>query len=137
MQFELLFSLSTMIIVRSRYMPPLQRHAAINIFGVFFVHPDVHVTERLINHESIHTAQMRELAYIPFYLIYLIEWILRLFMKSNAYMSIGFEREAYKHENDPNYLEHRKHYAWIKYMRKKEKTKNKKKKYKNREKDKS
>ena len=124
-----------MIIVRSRYMPPLRRHAAINIFGMFFVHPDVHVTERLINHERIHTAQMRELAYLPFYLIYLIEWLLRLFMKSNAYMSIGFEREAYKHENDLNYLKHRKHYAWVKYMRKKKR--DKKKKNKNRKKDKS
>ena len=117
-----------MIIVRSRYMPPLRRHAAINIFGVFFVHPDVQVTERLINHERIHTAQMRELAYIPFYLFYLTEWLLRLFMKSNAYMNIGFEREAYKHENDPSYLERRKHYAWVKHMRKNEKTKKRKKK---------
>jgi len=102
-------------------MPPLRRHAAINIFGVFFVHPDVHINERLINHERIHTAQMRELAYIPFYIIYMIEWLLRLVMKNNAYMSISFEREAYRHENEPDYLEKRKHYAWIKYMTKKNK----------------
>lgn len=115
-------------------MPPLRRHAAINIFGVFFVHPEVQVSKRLITHEKIHTAQMRELAYIPFYLIYLIEWLLRLFMKSNAYMSIGFEREAYRHENDPTYLKRRKHYAWIKYMKKdndKRRKKKKNKKHKN------
>ncbi len=121
-----------MKIVRSRYMPPLRRHAAINIFGVFFVHPEVQVTDRLINHEKIHTAQMRELGYLPFYLIYLIEWILRLFMKSNAYMSIGFEREAYRHEGDPFYLKRRKHYAWVKYMRKKKVKKHKHNKKKHR-----
>ena len=78
-----------MKIVRSKYLPPSRRHAAINLFGIFFVHPNVHVNERLINHERIHTAQMRELLYIPFYLIYLIEWLLRLVMKDNAYLSIG------------------------------------------------
>lgn len=116
-----------MKIVRSKYLPPSRRHVAINLFGIFFVHPNVHVNERLINHERIHTAQMRELLYIPFYLIYLIEWLLRLVMKDNAYLSIGFEREAYRNEHDPNYLEHRKHYAWVKYLRKNKKNKRKKK----------
>ena len=53
-----------------------------------------------------------------FYIIYLIEWTIRLFMKGNAYMSISFEREAYRHESDFDYLEQRKHYAWVKYLRK-------------------
>lgn len=123
-----------MKIVRSKYLPPSRRHAAINLFGIFFVHPNVHVNERLINHERIHTAQMRELLYIPFYLIYLIEWLLRLVMKDNAYLSIGFEREAYRHEDDPSYLEYRKHYAWVKYLRKKNKRQRKRKrKRKNRD----
>ena len=112
-----------MKIVRSRYLPPLRRHVAINLFGVFFVHPNVHVNERLINHERIHTAQMRELGYLPFYLIYLIEWFIRLVMKGNAYLSISFEREAYRHENDFDYLSRRKHYAWVKYLKKKNKKK--------------
>lgn len=112
-----------MKIVRSRYLPPLRRHAAINIFGVFFVHPDVRITERLINHERIHTAQMRELGYVFFYLIYLIEWLLRLVMKDNAYLSIGFEREAYRHEGNLDYLKKRKHYAWVKYLKKKKRKK--------------
>ena len=112
-----------MKIVRSRYLPPLRRHAAINIFGVFFVHPDVRITERLINHERIHTAQMRELGYVFFYLIYLIEWLLRLVMKDNAYLSIGFEREAYRHEGNLDYLKKRKHYEWVKYLKKKKRKK--------------
>jgi len=114
-----------MKIIRSKYLPPLRRHAAINLFGILFVHPNVYLTDRIINHERIHTAQMRELCYLPFYIIYLTEWLIRLFPKGNAYMSIGFEREAYRHEGDMRYLQHRKHYAWVKYM----KWKNKRSKY--------
>lgn len=108
-----------MIVIRSRFLPPSRNFSAINLFGVFFVHPDVKVTRRLINHESIHTAQMRELLYLPFYIIYCIEWLIRLFLKGDAYFNLSFEREAYRNEHDYHYLEKRKHYAWIKYMRKK------------------
>mgnify|MGYP006988875648 CR=1 FL=1 len=107
-----------MIIVRTKYLPPLRNYNAINLFGVFFVHPDVPVTKRLINHESIHTAQMRELLYVPFYIIYLIEWLIKLFFKGNAYFNISFEREAYKNESNYSYLKERKHFAWVKYLRK-------------------
>lgn len=117
-----------MKVVRSKYLPPLRRHVAINLFGVFFVHPGVNVNERLINHERIHTAQMRELLYLPFYIIYLVEWGIRLMMRGNAYLSIGFEREAYLHERDLDYLEHRKPYAWVKYLRKNKKQRRRKRK---------
>lgn len=119
-----------MIIVRTKYLPPSRNFTAINLFGVFFVHPDVKITKRLINHESIHTAQMRELLYLPFYIIYLIEWLVRLFFRGNAYFNISFEREAYKNEYDYDYLEQRKHFAWIKYMRKKKGAKKSKKRKK-------
>lgn len=112
-----------MKIVRSKYLPPSRRFSAINLFGVFFVRPEVRVTKLLINHESIHTAQMRELLYLPFYLIYCIEWLVRLFLKGNAYFNLSFEREAYRNEHDFQYLEKRKHYAWIKYIRKKKRKK--------------
>lgn len=108
-----------MIIVRTKYLPPSRNYSAINLFGVFFVHPDVAVTKRLINHESIHTAQMREMLYLPFYIIYIIEWFIKLFFKGNAYSNLSFEREAYKNEGNYNYLKQRKHYAWVKYIRKK------------------
>ncbi|MBP5687103.1 MAG: hypothetical protein IK100_01680 [Muribaculaceae bacterium] len=114
-----------MKIIRSKYLPPLRNYSAINLFGVFFVHPDVAVTKRLINHESIHSAQMRELLYLPFYILYLLEWFIRLFGRGDAYFNLSFEREAYKNEANYNYLNERKHYAWIKYMRKKKKNKKK------------
>ena len=108
-----------MKIIKSKYLPPLRRHIAINLFGVLFVHPDVRVNKRLLNHERIHTAQMRELAYLPFYILYLLEWMIRLMPHGNAYRSISFEREAYSHDSNLYYLKHRKHYAWLKYMKRK------------------
>ena len=59
-----------------------------------------------INHEQIHLAQQLELLIIPFYIIYLIEWIFK------GYRNISFEKEAYTHQEDMNYLEwRRKSYA--------------------------
>ena len=112
-----------MIIIRTKYLPPSRNYSAINLFGVFFVHPDVQVNKRLINHESIHTAQMREMLFVPFYIFYLVEWLVRLMMRGNAYRNISFEREAYDNQRNPDYLRHRRHYAWLKYMRKPGRTK--------------
>ena len=49
---------------------------------------------------------------------YVVEWLVKLSQKRNAYYRISFEREAYRHEHNLNYLRHRKHYAWWKMMRK-------------------
>ena len=108
-----------MKIVRSKYLPPSRRHAAINLFGIFFVHPNVHVNERLINHERIHTAQLLEMGIVFFYIWYFVEWLVKLPTPGRAYYRISFEREAYLHEHDLDYLKHRKMYSWWKYLRKK------------------
>lgn len=105
-----------MIIIRNRLLP-FPSFAAINIFGVLFCRPDTKVTPRLINHERIHTRQMLEMAILPFYLWYLIEWLVRLPHDGNAYYHISFEREAYLHEHDKHYLEHRRWYAWWRHMK--------------------
>lgn len=75
------------------------------------------VTQRMLNHEAIHTAQMKEMLYVPFYLWYVVEWVARLFMQGNAYRNISFEREAYGNQQNGSYLRDRKRYAWVKYLR--------------------
>ena len=95
---------------------PFKGFLAINLFGVLFVRKDASSGSKLsdttIRHESIHTAQMKELGYIFFYLIYFIEWIIRLFTNPGAaYYSISFEQEAYNNQYDRNYLKNRKHFA--------------------------
>lgn len=97
---------------------PVPGFAAINIFGICFVRKTAwerrteEVRAVIINHESIHTAQMRELLYIGFYVAYLLEWVYRLvFHTRTAYEGISFEREAYAHQEEPGYLATRRHFA--------------------------
>lgn len=74
--------------------------------------------ERIINHERIHWKQQLEMGIIFFYIWYLLEWFIKLFIYGKkAYYNISFEREANAYENDFNYLKTRKTYSWIHYIR--------------------
>lgn len=55
---------------------PFKGFLAINLFGFLFARKKL--TEVDINHEKIHTEQMKELLYIPFYILYILEYIIRL-----------------------------------------------------------
>lgn len=104
-----------MKIVRNRLLPVGARLGAINLFGILFAKHDMRITPRVLNHEQIHTAQMRELFYVPFYLLYVMEWLWRLVQTRGrmheAYMRISFEREAYTHDADLHYRRHRRPFA--------------------------
>lgn len=96
---------------------PFKGFVAINLFGILFVRKEYKALSPFtINHEEIHTAQMKELGYIGFYIIYILEWLYRLvFHTQTAYMGLSFEIEAYHNEFDLEYLGKRKHFAqWIK-----------------------
>ncbi len=98
---------------------PFRTFAAVNIFGLIFVRRGNKFTDDDLRHELIHTRQMRELLYVPFYIVYGIEWLVRLIQYRKplrAYLNISFEREAYVHQSDTDYLKTRRHYAWRKYL---------------------
>lgn len=70
--------------------------------------------KEIINHESIHFQQAIELGVLPFYLIYFLEWLLKLpFYGSRAYENISFEREAYGNDENLEYLKNRIRYNWF------------------------
>ncbi|MDD3321448.1 MAG: hypothetical protein PHS59_08395 [Paludibacter sp.] len=76
--------------------------------------------KRIMNHEKIHIRQQVELLVLPFYLFYLIEFgieMLKYRNKQKAYMNISFEREAFNHDLDFNYLKNRQLWAWISYIK--------------------
>tara|TARA_R110000822_G_scaffold161_1_gene724 strand:- start:27820 stop:28191 length:372 start_codon:yes stop_codon:yes gene_type:complete len=76
--------------------------------------------QRIINHETIHIEQQKELLVIPFYVLYILEYVIKLpFYGKKAYYNISFEREAYSNELNKEYLSQRKRYAWIKLIFKK------------------
>lgn len=72
----------------------------------------------LINHEKIHLKQQLELLIIPFFVIYVLEFYIRLLQYNNwkmAYRNISFEREAYENEKDLNYIKRRPLWNFIGY----------------------
>jgi hypothetical protein len=74
------------------------------------------MSEEDLNHERIHTAQMKEMLYIFFYLWYFVEWLLEIFhYGSTAYHTNTFEREAFDNDDNLTYLVTRPRFAWWKY----------------------
>ena len=66
------------------------------------------------NKENIHWEQQTEMLILPFYLWYFIEWIIRIPINGrSAYRKIWFEQETAKNGYNLNYLEIRKHFAWL------------------------
>lgn len=105
------------IIIKSKLVP---NHTCVNIFGTLWTRDKSWIDKFVINHEKIHTKQEIELLFIPFYIIYILEWLVRLVQYRNqkdAYMNISFEREAYKFGKDLFYLSRRKPYSWVKYLK--------------------
>lgn len=107
---------------------PFPGFTAINLFGIIFIRKGCRFTPVDLLHERIHTRQQRELLFIPFYLLYVLEWLWRLLQTRplhhllrrssllRAYRRLSFEREAYEHQNEPDYLSSRTHYAWVHYL---------------------
>lgn len=95
---------------------PFKGFIAINLFGVLFVRKEYKgkIDKSTLNHESIHTAQMKELFYIPFYILYFLEWVANCIVCRNmiiAYYNISFEKEAFANEVNYEYLSTRKRFA--------------------------
>ena len=75
----------------------------------------------LLNHEKIHLKQQQELFILPFYLLYVMEWIMRSLIELDfykGYQNISFEREAYYNEKDLHYLDRRQPFGFLQYLRK-------------------
>ena len=118
---------------------PFKGYLAINLFGTLFVRSEYAYKlelepykAKVLNHESIHTEQMKDFArFMPkfiqqyiggivFYIIYLLEWLFKvIFMypfSHEAYRNISFEREAFQNEKDLSYIDNRKLFAQWKIL---------------------
>ena len=106
-----------MILVKNKLIP-FNGFKAINIFGIVF-YKGQRPSAAALNHEAIHSAQGRELLWLPFYVIYLLEFIIRLVLTlsfKEAYRSISFEQEARIYQAFDDYLPVRTHYYWINFL---------------------
>ena len=73
----------------------------------------------LINHDKIHLKQQLELLVISFFILYGLEFVIRLIKHRNwhlAYKNISFEREAYINESNFDYLRNRKNWSFMNYF---------------------
>jgi hypothetical protein len=122
-----------MKIIRNNIIP-FSGYKAMNLFGVLFVRGNARIDDATINHEAIHSRQFVELmvlfavatvfirwwlpvfAPFAFYVWYVLEWLIRLFMRGNAYRNISFEREAYANQGDFSYLKGRGWFNFLKYL---------------------
>ena len=105
------------MIVKCRFVP---EGICINLFGTYWARNPWWIDKYVVNHERIHTAQQSELLFVPFYLLYVLEWLWRLIQyrdRKQAYYNISFEREAYANGHDLGYLPRRKHYSFLRYLR--------------------
>lgn len=108
-----------MKIKEGKCLPP-KGFRGINIFGTLYVREGYEPSERMVNHELIHTVQMKEMLWVFFYLWYGIEWSIKFLFKywnrHTAYRNISFEREAYENEKDFSFLESRNFWNFLKYI---------------------
>ena len=104
----------------SKYLVP-KGYTGLTIFPFVFLKSHRFKTDYiLINHEKIHLRHQLELLIIPFYMFYLMEFLIRLLQYKNwhvAYRNISFEREAYCNELNLDYLKQRKFWSFLKYLR--------------------
>ncbi|MCD8312954.1 MAG: hypothetical protein LUC24_02180 [Bacteroidales bacterium] len=98
-----------MKVVHTKWFP-FGDFKCINICGLVFCKGTFGQVD--YNHETVHSAQMAELAFLFFYVIYALEWLFRaVFHTRSAYDGVSFEREAEAHEREDGYLSTRRHYA--------------------------
>ena len=86
----------------------------INLLNTLWTRDKSWIDAKVVNHERIHTEQQKELIILRFYLVYVLEWLVRIEITRNwqkAYRSISFEREAYANAKDFDYLARRRMYA--------------------------
>ena len=106
-----------MKVIKVKYIP--FKFTGITIYPFIFFLKGRNINNTLVRHETIHLRQQSEMLLIFFYLFYAIEFIVKLINQRNfynAYLTLSFEREAYRNSHNDKYLKNRKRFAWLKYI---------------------
>lgn len=105
------------LIINKHLVPPSA--VGITLWPFIIFKAEKYATEAKINHEYIHIRQCNEMLVIPFYVLYVLNFLINLIlMNPKPYKSIVFEKEAFGNEEDPTYLDNRKFWQWTKYLKK-------------------
>lgn len=106
------------LVIRSKSFPP-RPFAGISLCGIIVFRTDARIDDTDVRHELIHFRQQCEWFFVGFFVVYCLEFLYHLARKKHwmkAYHAISFEREAYRHERERNYLNHRP--LWANYRMK-------------------
>lgn len=108
-----------MFLIVTKYLIP-KGYRGMTLFPFVFVKESLDKKNPVfVNHERIHLRQQIELLIIPFFVLYFMEFLVRLIQYGNkdlAYRNISFEREAYAKEKDLDYLKQRNFWKFLKYI---------------------
>lgn len=108
-----------MLLIVTKYLIP-KGFRGLTVFPFVFVKYRTDKENTVfINHERIHLRQQLELLVLPFFVIYILEYFLRLIQHRNrnlAYRNISFERESYANELNMDYLKRRRFFSFLKYI---------------------
>jgi hypothetical protein len=108
-----------MILILFKYLMPRGFRGLTFFPFVFLMNKEDALDKVFVNHEKIHLRQQIELLVLPFYVWYVMEFLIRWIMtkdKNVAYRNISFEKEAYTNEKDLNYLKSRSFWKFLNYF---------------------
>lgn len=132
------------MIIKNKFIP-LGNYKALNFYGIILFTKS-ELSNKNINHEQIHSMQMLELGLVcsiimliliisfnlsslwlilsisAFYIWYGLEYlIIRIFghkdKQTDRYHEVSFEEEAHNNDDNLDYLDSRKPFSWIKYIK--------------------
>ncbi|PXY43273.1 FHA domain-containing protein [Flavobacterium hydrophilum] len=109
-----------MFVIVVKYLIP-KGYSGMAVFPFILVKYDFNKTNGVfLNHEKIHLRQQLEMLVVPFFIWYILEYLIRLIQYKNkdlAYRNISFEREAYSNEIDLSYLKRRSFFKFLHYIK--------------------
>ena|SRR6478609_6449539 len=99
---------------------PFMKVSGMALFPFIFLKDKAMLADRtIVDHERIHLRQQAELLVLPFYILYLFNYLINRLRgqgHDRAYRNIVFEREAYENEHNPMYLSSRNWFSWRCYL---------------------
>jgi hypothetical protein len=109
-----------MFVIVTKYLIP-KGFSGMALFPFIFLKDkkDTH-NLAMIQHEKIHLRQQLELLILPFFIWYIVEFLFRYLQNKDkhlAYRNNSFEREAYANESQSDFLQKRRLWNFLNYIR--------------------
>ena len=101
---------------------PVKGYSFMNICAIMFTRSEDYIkrmSQATVTHEKTHTKQILEMGIVFFYLWYVLEWFVRLFIDKNghtAYRNISPPSPPTSAAEHPEYKRKTFSYGWLKWI---------------------